>query len=629
MMIGFGGHEPPWYRARASFVPSLASRVALLAASLAACDQADTVRWVPAASDADAGPPGQPSLGSDDAGSSGDSPEPAPALTGTSAVPSVAWGSPASADAVASGLLQALQVYCGDCHSNGQNGAGFAKGLDLASLIESGLIVPGSSATSPILQRIVDGTMPPAPSPPAQRQQPPTAGDIALLTRFIDALPAELPPLCEPLPFLGLDAAYSAVLADLHGRPEPDRPFLRYVGIAQASNARRCGAALDQQRQALSKLVNSLSTSDEIHVPTPIDGAGLLFRIDIRDYGWAHEIDLEGDGVIDHADGWEAVLSAAAPYGVPPGGPDASALAAEAHTNVPFLPVNAFVRAAAFGDVYYALVGIRPNVYDTMLDLGLDPVVALDEKDVQRAALSRHWPFGDAVVTRYRQGEPAERSLWQMDVMDEIRDASIFDEPAGFFRADYSQTLFELPNGLHAYSVNDGGGERLQQRAAGCIESCDAPVEHHAVACMGCHTTGLLPVEDIMAEYLLSNRQYYDDDTYARALALYPPAADFAELVSRDNEKYLAALERAGVPAGASDPVSAVYLDFDTPLDLERAAAELGVRATDLSAKLGVLPEVFARLGAPAGTIERAAFSTAYVEALCVLHERNRPVACP
>ena len=38
--------------------------------------------------------------------------------------------------------------------------------------------------------------------------------------------------------------------------------------------------------QALSKLINSLSWHPRVSVPRPIDPAGLILRIDLRDYQW-------------------------------------------------------------------------------------------------------------------------------------------------------------------------------------------------------------------------------------------------------------------------------------------------------------------------------------------------------
>jgi hypothetical protein len=559
--------------------------------------------------------------GVEPAGAGPDAAAPGPLPVGIAQLPDVASGASPDSDVVASGIVELLDVYCADCHSNAESGEGFSNGLDLAALIETGLIVPGSSATSPLLQRIADGSMPPD-------SRAPTAGDITLLGRFIDQLgPASTS--CSVLPFLGLDSAYAAMLADLRARPELDRRFLRYVGIMDASNARRCGPALDRERQALFKLINSLSTAEAIRVPTAIDDDRLLYRVDLRDYGWARPIDLEDDGEVDHPDGWEALLSSAGPYAVELGGPEAGALVAEAGSKAPFLPASAFVRAAAVGDVYYSLVDIGSNIYETMSEGGFDVEAALIDGDVRRAAADRGSFLGDIVVSHYLRGGAARQSLWQAEIQDQVRSGTIYDSPEWYINFDWSQTILELPNGLHAYATSDRGGGRLYQAPRACGDNCERAVEQHAIPCMGCHATGLLPVDDIMVDFVERNRTSYDDQTYAAVIAIYPTAAEFAQLVADENAKYLAALEEANVASGSPDPVSALYLDSQRPLDLERAAAALGVPDAVLAANLGMLSPALAPLATAPGTVERAAFDAAYVQALCALQTRNRPLTCP
>jgi hypothetical protein len=188
-----------------------------------------------------------------------------------------ALGGPVRTDVVALGISDMLERSCGGCHAGGLDAPGLEGGFDIGELIARGMIVPGSSATSPLIQNLSHGRTPYSDRPV------PTAGDIALITRFIDGLRTEPPPSCERLPFLGLDEAWAAMLADVNAFPEAERRFLRYLGVSYASNAGSCGAALDEQRHALFKVVNTLSTASEIRVPEPIDSDERLYRVDLRD----------------------------------------------------------------------------------------------------------------------------------------------------------------------------------------------------------------------------------------------------------------------------------------------------------------------------------------------------------
>jgi hypothetical protein len=596
------------------------SRRAALLAALAlpiACDDDVIIAHDPVAQ-ADGGAP-PPSTG--DAGS-----EPGLQRLGIARLPDVASGGSPESDIVALGVLERLEELCGGCHSNGNNGAGFSGGLDLASLIEGGLIVPGSSATSPLLGRILDGSMPP-PRLPGYGVPSLTVGDIRLIADFIDQLSTGALPGCEPLPMVSLDAVYAALLADVSSRPA-ERRYLRYVSLTGASNARLCGPALDQQRHALFELVNGMSMQADIHLPVAIDTSALLYRIDLRDYGWNVEIDLDGDGTVDFDDGWEAALGAV-PYAVVFDGPEATALASETGSAVPLSSLNALVRVASDGARYRALLGVPANLYDMELALGVDTITSLETNDVQRAGFVREPPRSDVMVTRFPLSDLNDRAYWMLG-LEEPGASSIFDDPLSYASGDWTKAIWELPNGLWAYFLNDPGGAPLADVPRGCDGPCVRREWLAPVACMACHARGLSPLKDLIRPFMEESEALFDRETFADTLAVFPPADELDRILAADNERHRAARQRAGVPPDAPDPVSRVYLDFDRPLDLERAAAELGVLAQTLSDHLGVLPAL-APLATPSGTVERAVFSEAHLDALCAVHatSRNRPASCP
>ena len=60
----------------------------------------------------------------------------------------------------------------------------------------------------------------------------------------------------------------------------------RYFTIAHLANAGRNDDQLQSYRHGLAKLVNSLSWRRRITLPVPVDAAGTVLQIDLRDYGW-------------------------------------------------------------------------------------------------------------------------------------------------------------------------------------------------------------------------------------------------------------------------------------------------------------------------------------------------------
>ena len=528
---------------------------------------------------------------------------------------------------LAQAVLGWLERDCGGCHSGDMSLGGVDYITDLPQLIEVGEIVPGSSATSPLVARLKDGSMP----PPGTRERP-TQGEIALIAQLIDEMAATPPPACEALVFVGSDALYAAMVADLSTQSAVDRPFTRYLGVTYSSNAGVCGAALQRQRLALFKLINSVSTTPAISVPRAIDADQLIYRIDLRDYGWNRPIDVEDDGVLDFDDGWAAIVDAAGPYGMEFAGAQADALKTATRANVPFLPVNAFVQAAAAGDVYYALIGARANIYDTLVRLGIDFDVSLVDGDLSRAAFEMAGTNrAEGIVTRLEQGLLEDRSYWALEIeTDRFNSSSIFDDPLN----DYfgQQFIFNLPNGLQAYYVTNDNGDRLAEIALGCVDTCDPlPENLHSAGCHACHGNGIVPVRDVIRDYVSSTRRQFDNDSFAEIQKQYLPESEFTELINQDSALHVVATEAAGVPRGTPDPISRVFFQFrEAELTLARAAAELGVTVEQLVEQSASLDPRLGALGSGTLSIWRDDFTSAYAGALCVLHgaSQNRPAHC-
>jgi hypothetical protein len=80
---------------------------------------------------------------------------------------------------------------------------------DLAVLIAAGEIVPGASARSPFVQRLQQRVR------SGEAAGCPTAGEVALLARFVDELDLTASPGCVESPTLRLDDLYGAMARDI------------------------------------------------------------------------------------------------------------------------------------------------------------------------------------------------------------------------------------------------------------------------------------------------------------------------------------------------------------------------------------------------------------------------------
>jgi hypothetical protein len=542
-----------------------------------------------------------------------------------------------------------LRVNCGNCHV-GQGAFGdMGYILNLSELIKNGKVVPGNKEDSQIFVRMQQQTMPPA----FERTQRPTYGQIDLVGKFIDEL--ELPDegsICEAPAFKDIDSQIEAMSNDIASLDAEDQPFTRYLTVTYSSNAGECGRALQRQRYALFKTINSVSTDTRTHVPVAIDDDETIFRVDIRDYNWDRDIDLEDDGVVDFNDAWDAIIAdeSAAPYAVPYQGDQADDLAADSGTAVPFLPVNAFVQAVEFGDLYYTLIGAKANLFDFELDvLKIDTKAEIADDNLMRAGFSNSGVSKqERVLNRFDSGIANGLSYWISFDFDggnggdrafvaagierDIANESIYANPLDFAFAG-GEAIFSLPNGLQAYYVANAAGARLATAPIGVVID---PAQNNGLvtngaSCNSCHNAGMITFTDTVRQFVEENRTQFDNDTYESVMIQYPDAKTFQDKMDQDSAVHVAALEEAGVPAGVPDAVSRVYLDFqlgDITLDL--AAGELAVPADQLKQDLDLLDPRLANLGEKDGYVSRTIFDDTFLDSVCILHavNDNAPANC-
>ena len=525
-----------------------------------------------------------------------------------------------ASDVLGQRVLELLAAHCASCLVDPDGPGEAVAAVSISRLIDAGQIVPGSSASSPVFQSIQLN-----PYPPGDPRSPPIAGELALIARFIDGLPSSIPD-CAPLPFVSLDRALELMAADSQSLSTVDRPFARYVTLTDASNARLCGPALERRRQALFEAVNGASLAQDVALPVAIDADAIIYRLDLRAYAWDRPLDVDDDGAADFDDGWEAAVAAAGPYAVPYAGPEANVLSAGLQTPVQFLSAQVLVHTVAGGNLYYALVGVRRDFYETTRELGIDVDVPIGATTALFAG------FGTArrEVRAIRMAQSREaRAWWSIDDESRSDSESPFDNPIDFHDSP-PQAIFHLPNGLQAYAI-DGGGSRAttvvpHQNCGTCDDLEALPL----AACPACHSGGLLPIVDQVREYVERNERDFDRDTFAAVQAQYPTADELDALLQRDSDVHRAALARALVPAVGSDPLSRVYFRFERAgLDLRQAAGELGVAAEALE-KLPALDPRLAPLQS-GSSVDRATFTSTFGSALCLLHAdaRNRVAGCP
>lgn len=520
-----------------------------------------------------------------------------------------------------------LRANCGQCHGPQLTAAGARAGMnyidDIDELVNQGKLVPLDAEASPVVSRMFDGSMPPL----GNNGPRPNERDIELVAEFINN-PLFWPEYraaesCEGQ-LLTFDDLYADVQRDVRDHDGDEREFLRYVTLANRYNAGACADTLDRERFAIVKLVNMLSIRAAIRQPVAIDEEQLTYRIDLRDYDWDREIDVDG---AQFRDGWEAII-AESPYAVPFVGDQADDLREDTLTDVPVMNADALLDVAGLGNLYYALIGVDVNqsLADFISnDLGIDVEDNLADGDVVRAgttrsAISRE----DRVVERHEIGG-RQGAYWQsFDFAADQAGENIFVDPFGFNQGG-TQAIFSLPNGLLAFLIADDNDDIVPETNLLLDTFQDDFVVRTSVSCSNCHAQGYNMVVDEVRPFVLANRRRFQRDDFESVTEVYLDPADFAQVIEDDSANYQVALERAGLPTTGSDPVAGTYVRFNLDVDLATAAGELGVTPDELRRDLNLLDPRLRVLRDVA--IEREDFSDTFEESLCIMQvgARNGP----
>jgi hypothetical protein len=401
---------------------------------------------------------------------------------------------------------------------------------------------------------------------------------------------------------------YQTINFDLSRQDADDRPFLRYFELGGGSlnndAGGACGLTLDAKRQALSKLLNSLSIDPRLNVPVPIDAQERIYRIDLRDYQW----DRPGLLMVGEAysDAWEAIV-AHDPYALTFVGDDAADAIADTGTLVPVLLFDSFLAAATEPSVYYGLLDIPDQLDQYRLEqLAIPQTMPTVEAGFldQNAFLAQYWQLG------VRAGY-----LW--DIADFGREWGVLlQSPLGDPLGAH-ELVFTLPNGLNAFAFMDANSQRLD----GWNATPD-PLERGGVAQAPRSNWRRHPrtvsVRDEVHDYVEANPDGYRGSDLTQLRQRFAGPEELSLLLERDFDTFQEpALEALGIDPNAPDPILQSYAELARPVTLEVAAAELMVTPEELRQDLDLLDPTLGALAG--GTVTRDVFTLLYSQTACVL----------
>ena len=483
----------------------------------------------------------------------------------------------AQADDVAAAAQQVLSERCFSCHGeSGANEGGFNYALNRKHLVRE-LVVPGSPEESKLFQRISSGEMP----PDGDRL---TEEEVQALKVWI-AADAPAFTVSTERDLISPNQMEALILDDLEGANERNRPFYRYFTLTHLFNAGFEDNELESHRQGLTKLVNSLSWGREIRIPVAIDPHKTILRIDLRHYKW-------------QLGAWDQII-AANPYLVSHSSPSQTRMCEITKCNHPHARGDWFVYSAS-----------RPPLYNLLLELpdtpakfvafekerlGVDVVRNLSEQnDVIRAGF---YPSGvsksNRLIERHTSAFGAYWKSYDFKPVDvnevQPRRRNIKAHPTGpegevGFEHDGGEMIFNLPNGLQGYLLTDAKNQAIERGPTDVVVDKEAvkrgrdPEVINGVSCMNCHWSGTLNKSDQIRNHVLAQPAgAYPEDILDFVRSVYVEKSEFDARLLEDRERFEAAVRKCGAQLSKSEPVATLAFQFEEPLDLDQAAAEVGV----------------------------------------------------
>ena len=234
-----------------------------------------------------------------------------------------------------------------------------------------------------------------------------------------------------------------------------DRAFARYFSMTHLYNTGESAQILQEYRNGLSKLVNSLSWGVTVTNPQPIDPQGTILYIDLRHYEW------------DVNNSW-GQIEAEYPYHISFDAPTQTALRdqlsrlqTEMKSDIPSVHVDWFVAQASLPPLYHELLSLPLTDRELETRLEVDVV-----RNLLNAPGVRVWRAGtnnsgvsnnNRVIERHTSRYGA---YWKSyDFAGSVGTQNIFTHPLSFTH-DGGEVIFNLPNGLQGYYLANASGFR-------------------------------------------------------------------------------------------------------------------------------------------------------------------------
>lgn len=366
----------------------------------------------------------------------------------------------------------------------------------------------------------------------------------------------------------------------------------RYISFLNIYNHSKKRRTMALHEQALSKLVNSLSWKEKIVAPKKIENRGLLYRVKLSDYRW-------------DVSTWDKIAAA-----YPHIHEFDSAQDIEKEINLKLSAARSvlrgdwFIRETSLPPLYHDILGIPKTESELERLVGVDTVENFlnSRSDVPHRA-----GFIDSGVSQNnriieRHVSPVGAYWKSYDFAKNSGQKNIFAFPLGpvldnsqtrvglkSFEHDGGEVIFNLPNGMQAYMLSKANGERLDQGPIQIVSDPSRPdrLVTNGVSCMGCHNRGIIVKGDQIQGSFVQNFDAEANKVLKAGVDRLYGRKDLIKAMESDQDRFLKAMKLAGVDQVSPDVISEAAAKYDTTMDAQAVAIELGFTVKELKEFLG------------------------------------------
>jgi hypothetical protein len=491
-------------------------------------------------------------------------------------------------DAVAKAAFDVLQKHCARCHQAGalsqkdldgvehkrENPASnFGNVLNLAEIASNPhYVLPGNAKGSRLFTEIINEKMPYDWANGQGKFDPVSPDELAALESWIDSLKKS----CDPKLYVSHSDMIGMIAEDIEKeRIEPRRKGLRYLTLTHLANACVDETAMKVYRQAVIKLLNSLSRSPDVVRFNAIDPGETIIRVNLDELGWSPE-------------DWETILKSY-PYKMQPDTSFKKLLVSATDSKMPYVRADWFAYTASRPGLYEKLVKLPDDFNKLAKEEGVDIEANLKKFLAVRAGFQ---VSGVSRNNRMIERHPSKHGyFWtSYDFAGNKGKQNLYEHPLGpkgknAFEHDGGETIFSLPNGFQAYYLNTADGKALKTGPTNIVQDKRAKdlAVTNGISCMGCHEYGMIKAKDEIRKIALGGPggKAFSKAELREIDALYIENERMDKILDADAKRFQDALFRAGLDPNLNyngiEMITALSQRYEQDVDLTVAAAELGM----------------------------------------------------